>query len=438
MNLASLAFILLMTPGLILADQAAELNIWVEKHSIQEAFPLEKAPPTLDQKEKEMWNECLKSGLFPLEVAYLSDVLVAAGKAEDVEQHQRLSDAIEKVLCVDMWSFRGRLPKPLASSYLLVRTWLMVHTDPTLQNEETGWIGLMDELDGLSFSQDEAAKVIIELLDRMEDPNVIREITAFQKLRLYMQLSEIEHMNKKLQARLIHHNWEIPAWNPATQGSPKEIRDEVNAWLVDRSNRLSWASFLFSMAWWKIGPGITDNTKDEQWAREFQQVTQGMWLEGLAKAYEEGSNETLHMVAYPLFEREGRVDFQKLPLSFQRLSVFDWNMQRLILAHPDQAQAVLACCVETLTRTIRAITEIPEDETYLLRYAVMGKIGPAIMERYPEDPESSRAFVREIQEAYDSVFSQELGERADEIRSGLEPIADFLERCALLEKKLEK
>jgi hypothetical protein len=110
----------------------------------------------------------------------------------------------------------------------------------------------------------------------------------------------------------------------------------------------------------------------------------------------------------------------------------------LILAHPDQAQAVLACCVETLTRTIRAITEIPEDETYLLRYAVMGKIGPAIMERYPEDPESSRAFVREIQEAYDSVFSQELGERADEIRSGLEPIADFLERCALLEKKLEK
>jgi hypothetical protein len=403
------------------------LRLWAEQNSIKSLLNAESSALKRSDAKREVWQRCLNSGYFGKEVAWIADLLIATGIRGDAKAHRSMNDLLARTISFN--SFSKGCPVPLSSYYVSIRTWLMIHANPSLQLQPSRWQGMREELTGLGLLPEETASMMIDVLSGFSDVNQNRSLSSIHQTALYAELAK--QSDPVLEARLIAHRWRIKFWSVA-KGEPEAVVREIDAMLGGNQHREVWASFLFSAASTRLStPGLRPLSDKEEskavatWGEDFRQAATGTWLEGLANRYLESPKRAYDLILYPLGSPEMLQQLDQLPLGLRHKIATHERLDKWFETNPEHLQTALPICVNSICE---AIIKTPEDATSnsLARYYRIGRLSQIILPDYQKNTAIYRPLYASLKKAADTANARHENNNSSRIDSALNPLRSLL------------
>lgn len=416
------------------------LRLWEGKNPIKAIFSPDGAEVRMTDAKEEVWQRCLNSGHFGKEVAWISELMSAAGLRGDAEAHRKITERL-----VDIISFgntRTSVPKPLSPAYPYVKTWLVIHLDPSVPLELPVWQGMLSELRGLGLSDEDSASMVEGVLSKCKDSNYNRGLSAVRCTLLYARIGEVE--DPALDIRLLGHRWSPNIWWPVMQGDPETVFEEIDSTLGGLQNRETWASLLFSKA--SNGPFTPQNThmtleeKSESfitWAEGFHKRASGSWLEIYADSYLSHVKNREHQGSGLIdFDSPGILrDFDRLPLGLRHQLATGDNLDAWFKANPDRLETTLPACVETICEAITRAPQVAEGY-WLRRCYSVGRLPEIMLPDYAKNADRYRPLYTALRKAADIANARFENDSSPETEAMLKPLRSFLLRIETLDDQI--
>ena len=375
------------------------LRLWMSQNPIKSLIDSAKNGEPISDSKREVWRHCLNSGEFDEETTWLSDQLTETGIRGDSEEHARLSRKLVDV--ISLGSSSKALPEPLSNYYVFVRTWLMIHSDPSLSKQPKGWMGVTEELEGLSLSSEEIAEVIAEILRAFSSSNTNKGLSPIEQTGFLSSLESLE--NPDLETALLLHNWRVKHWIPENESDHEQLVQRIDDLLGNAKHREMWATLLFASA----SPA---SFKAEQhdahliWKKKFAIEAEGTWLEEVAKNYLESPKNRHNPILSALLIPEVVQYFDELPLGLRHEIATHGRLDAWMKENPGKMQTVLPLMVSAVCETIE--TASPGARDHELRDLLsIGLLPEIIVPAYTDNTPFFRSLYHPLSKAEETAIS---------------------------------